>query len=498
MNAPPVRPRLDIHLAGERLPGTAAQSLVMAAVRQRLGAPSVAELTFAEPSGHWTGTATMGATLTLSVGGTALFSGDLVTIEHDCDASRGHVLRLRAHDVLHRLRKRQQVRGLADASVADLAATCVSGLGLAIDCPADSPRRPLRIQHDESDLDFLARQAGDAGLHPWLDGDTLRLLPAEGSGDPLVLRTGREIHSVRTATCADSLRTQTRTVAWDLRRMCRLVASEDADPALPSAATQAPAFAGLGGRSLLNRIADGAGEAALLARADLQRAAARSVTFEGVAEGDPALRPGRIVRLQPAVSAQCGDYAITTALHRFEPGGGYLVELDNQPPAPPPRATAPMFTVGRVIDVDDPDGAGRIRASLPLFDDVQTAWLPLLALAAGDGKGMVLLPEAGDDMLLLFPDGDPAHGIALGGLYGERSLPGDTQGRPRGFSFVSAGGQKVTLAGDRPALRLETSAGDVLELGPEGSSLTTRHDLLLAAPGKRLTLRAAAIDFEQG
>lgn len=489
---------LDVRLAGERLPRDAAQCLAMAVVCQRLGVPSVAELAFADPAGAWLERIGMGAEMRLSVAGTALFSGDVVSVEHERDGARGYVLRLRAHDRLHRLRKRQQVRGLAEATLADLASAYADLLGVDIHCPALSGRRQLRIQHDESDLDFLVRQGRNAGLYPYLDGETLRMLPLQGEGDPLSMRLGRQMLSARICNSMESLRSQTRTIAWNLRRMCSVVAEEDASRDAVRNEVADTTFAGLGRRTLLNKIVEDEVEAAELARADLAHAAARAVHFSGSAEGDPALRPGRIVALDSPVRAQSGHYAITTALHRFDAEGGYIVELDNAPPKPGKGARVPMFTIGRVQDVLDPERAGRIRAALPLFEDVQTAWLPVLSLAAGEQKGLVVLPEPGDDVLLVFPDGDPVHGIVLGGLYGERLLPGELEGNPRNFTFVSAGGQKITLHGDRPQLRIETVAGDVLELGPEGSSLTTQHDLLLAAPGRRLTLRAATIDFEQG
>jgi hypothetical protein len=46
--------------------------------------------------------------------------------------------------------------------------------------------------------------------------------------------------------------------------------------------------------------------------------------------------------------------------------------------------------------------------------------------------------------------------------------------------------------------RLETGAGDVLEFGPAGTHVRATGDLVIEAPGRRMLLRAAAIDFDRG
>jgi uncharacterized protein involved in type VI secretion and phage assembly len=123
--------------------------------------------------------------------------------------------------------------------------------------------------------------------------------------------------------------------------------------------------------------------------------------------------------------------------------------------------------------------------------------MPVLVLGAGEGKGIAILPEPGDDVLVLLPEGDPARGIVLGGLYGERTPPGD---RPatgaRTFTLRTPAGQVLTLDGARSVARIETGAGDVFEMAPEGSKLSLTRDLTIETPGHTITFRAAHIDFE--
>jgi hypothetical protein len=98
----------------------------------------------------------------------------------------------------------------------------------------------------------------------------------------------------------------------------------------------------------------------------------------------------------------------------------------------------------------------------------------------------------------LLPEGDPARGIVLGGLYGSRRPPGERpeQGA-RNFTLRTPGGQSLMLDGVESVIRLQTSAGDLLEMTPKGTKLSVTRDLLVEAPGHRLTFRASHVDFEK-
>jgi hypothetical protein len=52
----------------------------------------------------------------------------------------------------------------------------------------------------------------------------------------------------------------------------------------------------------------------------------------------------------------------------------------------------------------------------------------------------------------------------------------------------------VDDAADR--IRLETRDGNRLELAPDGVRLHATTDLVIDAPGRALTIRAATVDFE--
>jgi phage baseplate assembly protein gpV len=112
---------------------------------------------------------------------------------------------------------------------------------------------------------------------------------------------------------------------------------------------------------------------------------------------------------------------------------------------------------------------------------------------------MVAFPELGDDVLVVFPDGDPARGIVLGGLYGRKRLPrGLGRRRSRPFVLRTGSGQGLELAADSALARLSTSSGSLVELTPANLRIAAASDLVIEAPGKTITIRAAAVNFERG
>jgi hypothetical protein len=103
-------------------------------------------------------------------------------------------------------------------------------------------------------------------------------------------------------------------------------------------------------------------------------------------------------------------------------------------------------------------------------------------------------------VLVLLSHGDPSSGVVLGGLYGAGG-PFDTGlegGAVRRFSLKTAGGHVIKLDDEARTLRVEDPAGSYVELAPELVSVHSETDLLIEAPGRKVRIVAASVDFETG
>jgi phage baseplate assembly protein gpV len=164
------------------------------------------------------------------------------------------------------------------------------------------------------------------------------------------------------------------------------------------------------------------------------------------------------------------------------------------------RAGASEHALGIVTAVSDPERLGRVRVSLPGHGDVETEWMHVVSAGAGRNKGMVVLPDVGDRVLVLLPHGEPGAGVVMGGLYGMEG-PADSGvegGRTRRYTLQTPGGQRVVLDDGRQAIQLEDSSGNVVELTPEVVRIHAATDLELEAPGRKVVIRGDQIDFQRG
>ncbi|MET0772768.1 MAG: phage baseplate assembly protein V [Candidatus Limnocylindrales bacterium] len=515
-------PQVRLEVGGTTLPGPTAAALVALHVRQVLAEPSLCELVFAQPPGPLDAadTLTPGATLGVTIAGqaTPLFEGDITAAEHVYEPDRGRTLRIRGYDRLHRLRQRQQVRVFEDTSAGHLAQVLGADAGLSVDAAIEGPTIARLVQDRRTDLGLLTMVTESAGLYPVVRGDTLHLVSLEGLAEEAPrLFLGRTLYEASfEANAGPALDTVTAT-GWDATTGVPVTAAASPARSGRTSPAVAPASAlGTDPRDLVDVAAPTTDRAQARAQAELDRSAAASVVFRGVAMGDPRLRPGTPVEVEGVDARFAGRYVVVEAEHTIDAERGYLCRLSSAPPEPRTEPAGPVHAVlGVVRDIDDPDGLGRVRVTIPTLRDVESSWMQVLTVGAGADKGLVALPEVDDRVLVLLLHGDPAQGVVLGGLYGPGG-PYDTGiegGRVRRTSLRTPGGHLVRLDDEAGTLRLDDASGGSVELADHAIRLEDANgnhveltrdrvrvhaatDLVLEAPGGSVTVRGSSVDFE--
>jgi uncharacterized protein involved in type VI secretion and phage assembly len=507
MNSLLTLPNLVIELDGAPLPAQDARALTQVRVQQRLSLPTLCELTFSEPDGPMGNAVSpaMGASLRVATEDcpTPLFEGELTALEYDYEPSGGRIVRLRGYDRLHRLRKRQPVRAHVQVDFAGLARELVADLGFSVEAAEAGPLRAQIIQSHQSDLELLRECGERCGLYFTLRGEVLHVLTLDGTGEPaLPLELGDSLLEARLVVNGDAACRTVSASGWDPLRVERHGGQASASRVERGCLAGAPpeSVNGAGERALVDEIVQNDAQAEALAQAELDRRGGQEVTLRGVAQGDPRLRPGVSVALTGAAATLAGRYALTSVDHTIDPERGFLSELSTVPPVPPPRDRGAVAALGIITRVDDPDHLGRVKASLPAYQDVETGWMSVLAAGAGKGKGLIMLPGTGDRVLLLFAQGDPAQGVVLGGLTGANGAPdwGVVNGAARRFSFKTPGGQSVQFNDAGGVARLSNAAGSFVELSPLRVKIHAAANLEIEAPGRAVVVRGETIDFQRG
>lgn len=473
--APPVRLQVD----GGALPPSLAREVLSVEVAQCDRRPAQARIAW-----RWgedlDRLLTVGTSVTVAVGtgmpAPALFDGVVTSSERSWQRDGLTVLHVVAHDRLHLLRQRRENTAFERLTASEIVERVAGEHGLEVQRHVRVAERPHRFvtQHGESDLALLHRLAVDTDALLVMRGVTLQYAVPAWIGDPVRLHARHDLHELRVVR-----REQTPTASV-----------QSWDPADGAAHSTGDGTASAGW--WLER-----DEATALAAGLAMRAEAAQLTLSGEANGDARLRPGTRVRIDGVTDEPVG--VVRSTLHRFDTRSGYVTRFDTAP-ADAPRAAPPAaVTLGTVVDVADPEGRGRVRVTFDVFAGGASAWLPVVSSSAGPGRGAVLLPDHGDRVVVLGPQGDLGRGLVLGGLWGSDHPPIDpiVGGRTDRFGLRLPNGMSLVFDADDATVLLDDGAGSRLVLGPEQVSLFSAVDIDIAAPGRTMTLRADRIAMER-
>ncbi len=201
-------------------------------------------------------------------------------------------------------------------------------------------------------------------------------------------------------------------------------------------------------------------------------------------EGNPEIRPGRLVELAD-MDQYSGKYYVTETRHPYHKRiyttefsirglrGDTLLTLLAPQQRPRPGQT---LLIGIITKNDDPQGWGRVRVKFPtLTEDHESDWARVVALGAAGGRGFDCLPEIGDEVLVAFEHGDIHRPLVLGGLWNGQDAPpkpvGDSVagGKVRLRTFQSRVGHKLQLVDEdktssKKGAYLKTTDGHHLRL----------------------------------
>ena len=131
---------------------------------------------------------------------------------------------------------------------------------------------------------------------------------------------------------------------------------------------------------------------------------------------------------------------------------------------------------GIVTNVQDPQGLGRVRITLPWSEGASAAyeiWARLAVPMAGHQRGLWLVPDVGDEVVVAFQGGDPSSPVVIGSLWNGKDAPPESMdgaGRNDRKVLCSRNGVRITLDDQegRERFQVETPGGQtlVLEDGP--------------------------------
>ncbi len=127
---------------------------------------------------------------------------------------------------------------------------------------------------------------------------------------------------------------------------------------------------------------------------------------------------------------------------------------------------------GLVSDVADPEGIGRIKATVPAVfgAELDSPWAMPAMPFAGPRHGLALIPEVGDGVWVEFEAGDPSRPIWSGCWWarGQRPTPDGEKQR----LLATTAGHQILIDEDADEIRLTHPGGAELVIGSGEINLT--------------------------
>ena len=181
---------------------------------------------------------------------------------------------------------------------------------------------------------------------------------------------------------------------------------------------------------------------------------------------------------------------------------------------------APHLAV--VTSLDDPKSLHRAQVRLIACDDADNQdaamWARVVCPFAGKNRGAFLLPDVGDEVLVMFHNGDPSCPLIVGGLWNGDSAPpaqienggvnrykrlqssngvvltlDDQQGQ-EAFVVETPGGQRITLKDGPGKVLIEDAAGNSVTMETAGITIVSSATVKVQA--SRVEVQAGMVQVD--
>ncbi|WP_461189953.1 phage baseplate assembly protein V [Arthrobacter sp. Z4-13] len=153
--------------------------------------------------------------------------------------------------------------------------------------------------------------------------------------------------------------------------------------------------------------------------------------------------------------------------------------------------------VGEVIDNKDPDGLGRVRIHLPWqADGDASGWSRCAMNMAGKDRGLFLLPEVGDEVLVSAEKGDPSHLYVLGVLWNGKNRPptDNADGANNIRVLKSRSGHTIRINDDKsaPEVEIRLEDGKKVALTKDGITVSDGKNNKIAIDSSNSSIQISA------
>lgn len=378
-----------------------------------------------------------------------VFVGEITAVQPDFPATGAPSLFITAYDKSHRMRHNSPARftftAMNDAAIVTRIA--LDNQLIPVVVPSIMPPRES-VQQTGSDWALLKELADRNGYDVYVTGSELHFRPPLPADNIVVLRRGKNLSSFapRLSTSNQSLFQIVRGYDPLLDQAIVSVLSSvslasDLDgivERLGSAAIEQ--LKGMGRRIVRDQPAGSFIEATVLAKVALSRLLDGFYEARGACVGNPLMRAGAFIEVAGVGRRYSGRFRLSKVTHTIN-GSGFRTTFEISPgragslleslrskvqDEPPPNRQENIYApiVAKVVSNYDPLHPAQVQVSFPgISDDNRSAWARVVSPLAGDNAGTYFLPDIGDEVLVVFENGEINKPRVLGGSWNGRQRP---------------------------------------------------------------------------
>ncbi len=337
-------PEFTVRVNGQVLPNQAAADLIQLSVLDDVDAPSMFAVTIVawdttQMKPKWIDDALFreGNSLEIAFGyrdtTSTLISGEITSLEANFPESRPPTLTVRGYDRRHRLMRSRKTRSFTNSKDSDIASQVASEAGLKPQVEDSGVLLPYVLQHNQTDLEFLAMRASRINFEVVVRDRELIFRPRKIDGKA-VLTLHREVELLefypRLSTICQVPQLEVR--GWDPAQKKEIVGKAgmgdvqamEGSSSGPSATKRA--FDTVASARVTSPV-QSQDEADAMAKSAFAEMALGFIRANGVCIGDPRLRAGTVVQIESVGVRFSGPYYLTSVEHSFLPKKGYRTSI---------------------------------------------------------------------------------------------------------------------------------------------------------------------------
>ena len=162
------------------------------------------------------------------------------------------------------------------------------------------------------------------------------------------------------------------------------------------------------------------------------------------------------------------------------------------------------IVVGVVTNNQDPDNMGRVKVKFPWLSDTdESYWARLATPMAGKDRGLYVLPEIDDEVLIAFEHGDVRFPYVLGALWNGQDKPPEqnSDGKNNIRMIKSRSGHIIRLndeEGEETIEIIDKSGKNSIAIDTANNAIaiTSNQDITLKATNGTIKLEAQNVEIK--